>query len=139
MYVKNDDQIKGLCRLLSLCVRLMTLIEIVTRRHLATHGQTLVGLYEAQPNRKTENPTAVKLLRAFRGIHRVLCGPWENDTRYTTPLTPLQQQILTMLCLDEAIYRPPAAKSRKLNAFGQRCGEFLVKLSHTFSRVLKGT
>ena len=34
MYVRNDDQIKGLARLLSLCVRLMTLIEIVTRRHL---------------------------------------------------------------------------------------------------------
>lgn len=139
MYVRNDDQIKGLCRLLSLGVRLMTLIEIVTRRHLATHGQILVGLYEGQPNRTTENPTAVKLLRAFRSIHRVRGGPWENDTHYITPLTPLQQQILTMLCLDEAIYQPPAAKSRSPDTFGQRCGEFLVQLSHTFSRVLKGT
>lgn len=136
MYVRNDDQIKGLCRLLSLGVRLMTLIEIVTRRYLATHGQTLVGLYEGQPNRQTENPTAKKILQAFGGIHRVRGRPWEKNTGYTTPLTSLQQQILTMLGLDEHIYRTQTNKPNRLQAFGQRCGQILAYFSHTFNHVL---
>ena len=85
MYVKNDDQIKGLCRLLSLCVRLLTLIEIVTRRHLKAHGQTLAGWYEDNPNRQTAQPTAKRLLRAFRGIHRVRLA--NKASPYTTLLT----------------------------------------------------
>ena len=81
----------------------MTLIVIVSRLHLSTHGQTLVGLYEGQPNRQTENPTAKKILQAFGGIHRDRGKPWERNTGYTTPLTSLQQQILTILGLDEHI------------------------------------
>ena len=108
-YVRNDDQIKGLARLLSLCVRLLTLIEIVCRRHLKAHGQTLPGLYLDNANRRTAKPTAKRLLRAFRGIHRVRLP--NQVTSYTTPLTDLQQQILSILCITTSIYQARAPDS----------------------------
>ncbi len=109
MYVRNDDQIKGLARLLSLCVRLLTLIEIVCRRHLEAHRQTLPGLYLDNANRRTAKPTAKRLLRAFRGIHRVRLP--NQVASYTTPLTDLQQQILSMLCIPESVYQARAPDS----------------------------
>jgi len=135
MYVRNDDQIKGLARLLSLCVRLMTLIEIVTRRHLLQHGETLAGLYEGNPNRQTNTPTAKKLLRVFGGISRVQFIASSTDGPYTTPLTPLQMKILSMLDIDDAIYRTPKAFSNSFSAFGQRCGQLLAHLLHTVNRI----
>ena len=109
LYVRNDDQIKGLVRLLSLCVRLLTLIEIVSRRHLEAHRQTLAGLYQDNRNRRTAKPTATRLLRAFRGIHRVRLP--NQVTCYTTPLTDLQQQILSMLCITKSVYQARAPDS----------------------------
>lgn len=108
-YVRNDDHIKGQARLLSLCVRLLTLIEIVCRRHLKAHGQTLPGLYLDNANRRTAKPTAKRLLRAFRGIHRVRLP--NQVTSYTTPLTDLQQQILSILCITTSIYQARAPDS----------------------------
>ncbi len=135
LYVRNDDQIRGLCRLLSLCVRLMTLIEIVTRRHLNQHDEALAGLYEGNPNRKTTTPTAVKLLRAFRGIERVQLSTASKDGLYTTPPSPLQLKILSMLGLDSAIYWTPTAEPNRFEAFGRKCGQVLAHLSHLFNRV----
>ena len=96
MYVRNDDHIKGQARLLSLCVRLLTLIEIVSRCYLKVH-------------RRTVKPTATRLLRAFHGIHRVRLP--NQVTSYTTPLTDLQRQILSMLCITESIYQARAPDS----------------------------
>ena len=66
LWVRRDDQIKGLIRLLSLCVRLLTLIEIVVRKNLATHDEELSGLYEGNPKRKTATPTAKRLFLFFK-------------------------------------------------------------------------
>jgi transposase len=136
MYVRNDDQIKGLVRLLSLCVRLLTLIEIVTRRHLAQQKGMLAGLYEGNPNRKTDAPTAVRILRAFRGMSRVRFLAKNKDSPYTTPLSARQRQILSMLGISEGIYQTSGSDSNVLSTFGRRCGEFLARISHTFNRVL---
>ncbi len=65
------------------------------------------GMMQHGYNRKTKTPTAVKLLRAFRGISRVQFIAESNSGPYTTPLTPLQLQILSMLGIDSAIYRKP--------------------------------
>ena len=107
--IEIPDQIKGLARLLSLCVRLLTLIEIVFRRHLEAHRQTLAGLYQDNGNRRTAKPTATRLLRAFHGIHRVRLS--NQVTSYTTPLTDLQRQILSMLCITESVYQARAPDS----------------------------
>ena len=102
MYVRRDDQIKGLVRLLSLCVRLLTLIEIVVRRNLAQRQEKLSGLYEGNPKRQTATPTATRLLKAFGQVSRVQLTLENQTTSYITPLSLLQKQILSLLELSEA-------------------------------------
>ena len=113
---------KGQARLLSLCVRLLTLIEIVTRRHLKAHGQTLPGLYLDNANRRTAKPTAKRLLRAFHGIHRVRLP--NQVASYTTPLTDLQQQILSILCITTSIYQARAPDSHHSSPSNERADKF---------------
>ena len=44
MYVQRDDHATGLMRLLSLALRVLTLLECVGRRRLAAEGTPLAGL-----------------------------------------------------------------------------------------------
>jgi len=111
LYVRRDDQIKGLARLLSLCVRLLTLIEIVARRNLARRGETLTGLYEGNPKQQTTQPTATRLLRAFRSIHRAQLQVAGQTVGYLTPLSALQRQILALLELAANVYQVPFQNS----------------------------
>jgi len=43
--VQRDDQLTGLVHLLSLGLRILTLIEFVVRRQLKAQGDSLVGLH----------------------------------------------------------------------------------------------
>jgi transposase len=65
LYVQTDDQIRGLTHLLTLALRLLTLIQGVARRSLKAAGQALAGLYPGQPSRTSDRPTARRLLQAF--------------------------------------------------------------------------
>jgi len=56
MYLHKDDQITGLVRLLSLALRVLTLIEFVVRKRLAEEGSYLKGVYAGNRNRKTKTP-----------------------------------------------------------------------------------
>ncbi len=103
-FVQRDDQIKGLVHLLSLAVRLLSLIEFVVRRGLQQTGESLKGLYPGNPTRATIRPTTEKLLQAFGNLTLTLIqarGEWYGDV---TPLNPLQLQILTFLGLSPDIY-----------------------------------
>src|SRR5712692_3770862 len=68
MYVQRDDHATGLIRLLSIALRVLTLLEFVGRRQLATEGAKLAGLYAGNPRRETDHPTAERLLEAFQDI-----------------------------------------------------------------------
>jgi len=107
LFVRRDDQIKGLTRLLSLTVRLLTLIEIIARQNLAQRGGMLSGLYEGNPKEQTDQPTATRLLKTFRHIDRVQVNVEERSVHYITPLSPLQRQILSILELNDSIYQVP--------------------------------
>lgn len=102
LFVRRDEQIKGLIRLLSLCVRLLTLMEIVVRRNLAQQGETLSGLYEGNPKRQTDKPTATRLLKAFGQVSRVRLPSEKQQLSYITPLSPQQKKILVLLEMTEA-------------------------------------
>src|SRR5215472_7312693 len=68
MYVQCDDHATGLMRLLSIALRVLTLVEFVGRRQVATAGAKLAGLYAGNPKRETDRPTAERLLEAFEDI-----------------------------------------------------------------------
>src|SRR5712691_4995076 len=104
MSVQRDDHATGLVRLLSIALRVLTLLEFIGRRHLAAEGATLLGLYAGNPQRETARPTAERLLEAFEDITRtILEGPQQTD-RHLTALSPLQQRILGILGFPLALY-----------------------------------
>jgi hypothetical protein len=74
------------------------------RHQLADQQTCLAGLYDGNPKRTTNRPTAERLLRAFCGItlyfHR-------DGSTEITPLNCLQQQILKLMAFGESIYVLP--------------------------------
>lgn len=107
LYVRRDDQITGLTHLLTLALRLLTLIETQIRHNLAQTGEHMSGLYEGQHSRKTTRPTGVRLLKAFaRGevtLTRIQIG--EQHSWHITPLSSLQKQILAYMKLSPSLYK----------------------------------
>jgi transposase len=106
LFVWKDDQIKGLVRLLTLALRLLTLIESQVRRGLAKEQATLTGLYEGQPSRSTDRPTGKRILKAFaRAKITLLRVELDSGVEWhVTPLTPLHRQILRYLRLPLSLY-----------------------------------
>jgi transposase len=109
LYLHREDHIIGLVRLLSLALRLLTLVEFVVRRELQTHDEKLAGLYEGNPHRQTNRPTTERLLRAFDNISLTFVTLPSQKIVYVTPLTPLQSRILSLLGLPSSIYTELAA------------------------------
>jgi transposase len=104
VYVKRDDQVAGLTHLLSLAVRLLTLIEFVVRRALQQNQQALVGLHPENPRKASTSPTTERLLRAFSEITLTTIELSDRRIYHLTPLTPLQLQILSLLGLSADVY-----------------------------------
>ena len=104
LYVQREDHGCGMVRLLSLALRVLTLVEHVARKELKSAGETLSGLYAGNPNRQTAQPTTERLLKAFRYIDlSVVCLPGQT-IYHVTPLSELQKRILFLLGLAPAIY-----------------------------------
>ena len=97
MYLASDDRVKGLLRLLTVGLRVLTLLEFEVRRQLAAQQDTLAGLYAGQVKRTTARPTAEKLLAAFEGITLTKFGEAEQMRYHITPLSRLQQHIIELL------------------------------------------
>jgi transposase len=103
-FVQRDDQVKGLVHLLSLALRLLTLIEFRVRRFLRTSGEVLVGLYEGSPKKATQRPTTEKLLAVFKNINLTLVRVNQESFLNVTELNPLQKKILVCLGFSPCIY-----------------------------------
>jgi len=99
LFVKRDDQVVGMTHLLSIALRLLTLIEFVVRRSLKQQEATLAGLYKDNPRRATATPTAERLLQAFVPITLTQIQLPDQVVRHVTPLTSVQAQILRLLGL----------------------------------------
>ena len=104
VFVKRDDQILGLTHLLSLALRLLTLIEFVVRRALHDSQQQLLGLHLENPRKATVTPTAERLLRAFDHITLTIIHLPDHLIVHLPPLTSLQTAILALLGLSTDVY-----------------------------------
>jgi transposase len=111
VYLQREDHLKGLVRLLSLALRILTLTEFVARRALEADNQALAGLYPGNPKQQTQRPTSERLLAAFKDITLSLVQLPGQTIVHITPLTPLQSRILSLLSLSPAIYTDLAANS----------------------------
>jgi transposase len=104
MFVERDDHATGLVRLLSIALRVLTLMEFVVRLQLAQEGATLAGLYAGNPRRATTHPTTERLLEAFLEITLTLMIEPQQTRRHLTALSPLQQRVLALLAFTPTIY-----------------------------------
>jgi transposase len=68
LYLQDEERIQGLVYLLSLALRILTLLEWVVRKRLQNEGAKLQGIYAGQPGRQTARPSAELLLRVMKTI-----------------------------------------------------------------------
>lgn len=97
LFLQSDRRVVGLIRLLSLALRVLTLVEFTVRRALAQAGEPMVGLYPWQANRTTATPTAELILRAFRGVSLTVIEVAGRVRAFLSPMSRLQERLLELL------------------------------------------
>ena len=104
LYLQRDDHRVGLVRLLSIALRVLTLLEGVVRKNLQEQKKKLAGLYAGNPKRCTDQPTAEQLLRSFNEVTLTTIHTSGFVQRHITQLSSLQERILFLLGFTPAIY-----------------------------------
>lgn len=106
IFVRNDDQITGLTHLLTLAVRVESLIEVQVARGLQSEGKEIKGLYPGLPNKGTDHPTAVAMLKAIDRKEITLMRA-ELNGQTSLQLSPLPEwlpDVLRYLHLSPTLY-----------------------------------
>jgi hypothetical protein len=106
LFVKRDDQIEGLTYLLTLGVRVLTVMEFTLQRSLQREQASLAGLHLENCNKCTDKPSAERALKAFFKVTLTIMtdGEGRDIGRWLTPLSAVQQDILYQLGLEGALY-----------------------------------
>ena len=106
LYVREEDQVIGLTRLLTIALRLLTFLELRVRASLEESQEELSGLYEGQPKRKTGRPTGTRLLKAIARMEITLtCVTTRDEFGWQlSVLPPLLVRILTLAGLSLSVY-----------------------------------
>jgi transposase len=104
MYLDSETRVKGLVRVLSLGLRVLTLIDFVARRRLRQERKSLAGISAGNPKRATAKPTTEMMLQAFRDVTMTVIQHGGQITRHLPPLSAVQQQILELIGLSHDIY-----------------------------------
>lgn len=105
--VTRDDQIEGLTYLLTLGVRVLTVMEFVLRRSLQNEQAHLPGVHPENGKKRTDTPTAERILKALSEVALTILqtAAGEEIRRWLTPLSALQQAILSRLGLATSLSR----------------------------------
>jgi len=106
MFVKLNEQIEGLTHLLTLGVRVLTVMEFVLRRSLQNDQATLPGLHPENKKRMTDKPTVERILKALSAVSLTIVknAAGEEIMRRLTPLSGLQEDILQRQGLGTSLY-----------------------------------
>ena len=101
IYFQNPDRITGLMFWLNIALRVFTLMEFVVRQALVQTQQSLAGIYDGNPKRKTERPSAEQILKAFCHITLYFLP---DSNIFITPLNELQNKILSLMKMSQSLY-----------------------------------
>src|SRR3954467_4875880 len=94
MYLQDEQRMQGLVYLLSLALRLLSLLEWVVRERLSQEGCKLQGVYAGQPGRKTARPSAELLLATMKAISVSVVEINGRAHALLAPLTDVQKRLL---------------------------------------------
>jgi transposase len=106
LFVKSDAQIGGLVRLMTLALRMLSVVEMQGRCGVTATGKKAKGYYSGQPGRQTDKPSGKRILETVTRQRLTLFG---SKTRTGTewqvaPLPKIVKQILGFLGLAETLY-----------------------------------
>jgi transposase len=104
MYLQDERRMQGLVHLLSLALRLLTLLEWLVRERLRQEGAKLQGIYAGQPGRKTDRPSAELLLGAMKTISVSVVEVHGQTHAMVAPLTEVQKRLLELWGLPPDLY-----------------------------------
>jgi transposase len=104
LYLQDEKRIQGLVYLLSLALRVLTLVEWVVRQRLRTEGSKLQEIYAGQPGRQTSRPSAELLLAALKTISVSVVAVNGQMHALLSPLTKVQQRLLELWGLPPDLY-----------------------------------
>ena len=104
MYLQDEERMRGLVYLLSVALRILTLVEWGVRERLRVSQEKLDEIYAGQRGRKTSRPSAELLLRAMKTIRISVV---EVDGRVyvlLSPMTAVQKRLLDLWGLPVDLY-----------------------------------
>jgi transposase len=105
LYVKSDAQIGGLVRLMTLALRMLSVVEMQGRHGVAATGKKAKGYYSGQPGRQTDKPSGQRILETVTRQRLTLFGTKTGTgTEWQlAPLPKIVKQILGFLGLSETL------------------------------------
>ena len=106
LFVRKDDRLKGLCRLLSIALRLIALIQYRIRESLVESKEVINGLEKGKPNSITSEPTTLSILNRFVREQITISIVALEDKRcyHMTPLNNELKKILQLLRIPLQLY-----------------------------------
>jgi transposase len=108
VYLQDEGRMQGLVYLLSVALRLLTLVEYQVRQRLQKEGTTLQGVYAGQPSRKTVRPSAELLLGVMKTISISVILVNGQIHALLSPLTDVQKRLLQLWDLPPDLYEKVA-------------------------------
>jgi transposase len=119
LYLHEEGRIAGLVLLLSVALRVLTLLEWVVRERLRRDGSKLQEVYAGQAGRKTARPSAELLLTVLRTISVSVVEVAGQVCVLLSPLSAVQQRLLDLWDLPPHLYedvllhfpKPPPIRS----------------------------
>jgi transposase len=104
VYLQDEERIQGLVYLLSLALRVLTLVEWVARERLRQERARLQGVYAGQPGRQTGRPSAELLLGVLKTISISVVEANGRIHALLSPLTDVQKRLLELWDLPPDLY-----------------------------------
>ncbi len=104
LYLQDEGRIQGLVYLLSVALRVLSLVEWEVRERLRKGKAKLRGVYDGQPGRQTARPSAELLLRVMRAISVSVIEVSGQVHVLLSPLTQVQERLLDLWGLPPDLY-----------------------------------
>jgi transposase len=98
LFVRNDKQLIGLCRLLTLGLRIWSHMESLVQEKLIESNMSVDRIYKGQPKKKTRSPSGNLILETFENIDLLkITRGW-----ILTPLEKNAELFLSFLGIENA-------------------------------------
>jgi transposase len=104
VYLRDERRIAGLVWLLTLALRVLTLVEYRARSALAAQQEAIAGLNPASRSQLTQQPTTERMIAAFDNLTLTTVAGGNALRRHVTPLNATQQHLLRVLQLPLDLY-----------------------------------